>query len=141
MPRCEIRIENRREELCRIVALTEQFAADHGLPAGILNDIQVALDEALSNIVAYGYEPPARGTIVVRFAYRDGEVDIEVEDEGRAFDPLQAPPPDLDADLAQRQIGGLGIHLIKSLMDVVCYDRRDGKNLLRLTRRVAAEAC
>jgi serine/threonine-protein kinase RsbW len=122
------------------MTLTQQFAADNGLPAGVVNDIEVALDEALSNIMAHGYETPASGTIVVRLAYRDGVVCIEVEDDGRAFDPLRAPPPDLGTDLAQRRVGGLGIHLIRCLMDAVCYDRRDGKNLLRLSKRVPAQA-
>ena len=140
MLRCQICIESSRAELYRIVALTDQFAAENDLPGGVVNDIQVALDEALSNIVAYGYETPAHGTILVRFAYLNDEVCIEIEDQARAFDPLQAPPPDLEADLACRQIGGLGIHLIKHLMDAVCYDRRDGKNLLRLTKRVPAQA-
>src|SRR5581483_1127751 len=99
-------------------------------------DIQVALDEALSNIVAHGYAGATIGTIVVRLACRDGEVCIEAEDEGAAFDPLQAPLPDLTADLAERQIGGLGIHFIRSLMDTVCYNHRDGKNLLRMIKRV-----
>ena len=137
MLHCEISIESLRTELCRIVALTEHFAIENGLDAGIVNDIQIALDEALSNILAYGYE--TGGIIVVRLAYQDGEVCVEIEDEARAFDPLQAPPPKLDADLMQRQIGGLGIHLIRSLMDTVCYDRRDGKNVLRLIKRVPRE--
>ena len=136
MQHCETRIANRRAELRRITVLTEQFGAENQLPDAIINDVQVALDEALSNIVAYGYEAPGSGTIVVRLAYRNDEVRIEVEDEGRAFDPLQAPLPDLTADLAQRQVGGLGIHFIKTLMDTVSYDRRDGKNWLRMAKRV-----
>jgi anti-anti-sigma factor len=59
---------------------------------------------------------------------------------GQAFDPLQAPLPDLTADLAERQVGGLGIHFIRSLMDAVAYDRRDGRNRLRMVKRLAGGA-
>jgi serine/threonine-protein kinase RsbW/sigma-B regulation protein RsbU (phosphoserine phosphatase) len=120
------------------VALTDQFGIENRLPEAIVNDIHVVLDEALSNIVAYGYQASARGAIVVRLACRNSEVCIEVEDEGRAFDPLRAPPPDLSTDLPLRQIGGLGIHFIKSLMDVVSYDRHDGRNVLCMIKRVPA---
>jgi anti-sigma regulatory factor (Ser/Thr protein kinase) len=138
MLHCEIRIESRWAELRRIVALTDQFGIESRLPKAIVNDIHVVLDEALSNIVAYGYQASARGTIVVRLARENGEVRIEVEDEGRAFDPLRAPSPDLSANLPRRQIGGLGIHFIKSLMDAVSYDRHDGRNVLCMIKRVPA---
>src|SRR3954463_2219950 len=114
MLHCETRIRSQRAELRKVAALVEQFAAENRLSDAVANDVNVALDEALSNIVAYGYETPENGTIVVRLAFRNGEVCVEVEDSGRAFDPLQAPPPDLGADLAERQVGGLGIHFIKS---------------------------
>jgi serine/threonine-protein kinase RsbW len=138
MQHCETRIQSRRAELRKIVALVEQFAAENRLPQAVVNDIDVALEEALSNIMAYGYEEPESGTIVVRLAYQNGEVRVEVEDAGRAFDPLQAALPDLTADLAERQVGGLGIHFIRSLMDTVSYDRIDGHN--RLTKQVPAGA-
>ncbi|MES5484546.1 anti-sigma factor antagonist [Bradyrhizobium sp. INPA03-11B] len=140
MLHCETRIESRQAELRRIVALTEQFGTENCLPGTVVNDIQVALDETLSNIVVHGYDNPASGMIVVRLACQNGEVCIEVEDDGQAFDPLQAPLPDLTADLAQRQVGGIGIHFIKSLMDTVCYDRRNGKNLLRMIKRLPARS-
>ena len=138
MLHCETRIQSRRAELRRIVALVEQFAAENRLPDGVVNDIDVALDEALSNIVAYGYEAPGSGTIMVRLAYQNGEVCVEVEDAGRAFDPLQAPLPDLTGDLTERRVGGLGIHFIRSLMDTVSSDRHDGRNRLCMVKQVPA---
>jgi len=136
MPHREVRIENRQAEIRNVVALVEQFAADNRVPRAIVHDVSVALDEALSNIIAYGYEPEAKSEIVVRLDCASNEMRIEIEDGGRAFDPLQAPPPDLTADLAERQVGGLGIHFIRSLMDGVAYDRHDGKNFLRMVKRV-----
>jgi serine/threonine-protein kinase RsbW len=62
---------------------------------------------------------------------------VEVEDDGRPFDPLLVPPPDLTLPLERRPIGGLGIHLIRSLMDEVAYARHDGRNVLKMAKRLA----
>jgi anti-anti-sigma factor len=137
MPHREVRIANRQAEVRNAVALVAQFAADNRVPRAIVHDISVALDEALSNIIAYGYQAEAKGEITVRPACTGDEMSIEIEDGGTAFDPLQAPLPDLAADLVERQVGGLGIHFIRSLMDAVAYDRRDGRNCLRMVKRVA----
>jgi anti-sigma regulatory factor (Ser/Thr protein kinase) len=76
--------------------------------------------------------------ILVRLAYQPGEVHVDVEDEGKPFDPLQVPPPDLHSPLQERQVGGLGIHFIKQLVDEVTYARVDGRNRLHLTKRLPA---
>jgi serine/threonine-protein kinase RsbW/sigma-B regulation protein RsbU (phosphoserine phosphatase) len=136
----ETRIASCRTEFRQVVALLDAFGRAHRLPAAVVNDIHVVLDEALSNIVAYGYETEGRGVITVRLARRNDDVRIEVEDDGKAFDPLQAPPPDLAADLSDRQVGGLGIHFIRELMDAVSYRRHEGKNRLCMIKRVHAEA-
>ena len=65
----------------------------------------------------------------------DGVVMAEISDDGRAFDPLQVPPPDLDADLELRPIGGLGVHFMKTLMDEVAYRREGGRNILTMRKR------
>jgi serine/threonine-protein kinase RsbW/sigma-B regulation protein RsbU (phosphoserine phosphatase) len=140
MPHREVRIANRQAEVRNAVALVEQFAADNCVPRAIVHDISVALDEALSNIIAYGYQAEAQGEITVRPTCTGDEMRIEIEDGGRAFNPLQAPPPDLAADLAERQVGGLGIHFIRSLMDAVAYDRHDGRNRLKMVKRIAGGA-
>jgi serine/threonine-protein kinase RsbW len=135
----EVRIESRQAEIRRVVALVEELGAQHQLPMAIVNDVCVALDEVLSNIVAHGYEPEAGGDIVARLDCDAGGFRIEVEDGGKAFDPLQAPPPDLSAALRERKVGGLGIHLIRNLMDRVAYQRIDGKNRLRMAKSTRSE--
>jgi len=133
----EVRIENRQAEVRNAVALVEQFAGDNHVPRAVVHDISVALDEALSNIIAYGYEPETKCEIAIRLTCSPDEIKIEIEDRGRAFDPLQAPTPDLTTDLASRTVGGLGIHFIKALMDAVAYERHDGRNCLRMVKRIA----
>ena len=97
----------------------------------------MALDEALNNIIAYGYEDGAADEIVVTLGYAPPEILLEIEDGGRAFDPLQMPPPDLTAPLQDRKVGGLGIHLIRNLMDDVSYTRTVDKNCLRMVKTVS----
>ena len=138
MDRTQTRIVNRLEEIRRVAAMVERFGQEHRVPAQVVNDVNVALDEVLSNIVSYAYDSGARSEILVRLAYRPSEMHVDVEDAGRPFDPLQAPPPDLGASLQARPVGGLGIHVIKSLMDEVVYARVDGKNRLHLRKKLPA---
>jgi len=138
MDRVELRIANRLEEISRVADMVEHFGAEHGVPGQIVNDVNIALDEALSNIVSYAYGPDEQGEIIVRLACAAGELRVEIEDAGRPFDPLQRAPPDLAKPLHERSVGGLGIHFIKSLMDEVAYARIDGKNRLRLKKRLPA---
>src|SRR5262245_22671642 len=130
MDRVEVRIVNLLEDISRVADMVERFGAEHDVPGPVVSDLNIALDEALSNIVFYAYEPGEQGEIVVRLVYQKDEIHVEIEDTGRPFDPLQAPAPDLDKPLHQRSVGGLGIHFIKSLMDEVAYVRMDGKNCL-----------
>ena len=137
MARIEARIANRREEMPTIARMVEGFGAEHRVPRAIVNDLNVALDEALSNIIAYGYQPDERSDIMVRLTSAAGEIVVEIEDAGRPFDPLQAPAPELSGSLRERIVGGLGIHFIKNLVDEVAYDRIAGQNRLRLRKRFA----
>jgi anti-sigma regulatory factor (Ser/Thr protein kinase) len=61
---------------------------------------------------------------------------LEVEDDGRAFNPLQIPPPDLKGPLAERKVGGLGLHLVREFTSSITYDRKQGKNRLVVRKRI-----
>lgn len=76
--------------------------------------------------------------VVISLTLDDGSVVLCVEDDGPAFDPLAAPEPDLDAPLEDRPVGGLGIHLLREMMDTLDYVRRDDRNRLILRKRVQA---
>ena len=102
-----------------------------------LLDIELAVEEALVNVISYAYEGSPAGDVEVRCALRDdGRLVIEIIDSGAPFDVLAAPPPDLTAPLEERRSGGLGIHLIKKLSDGVAYRRESGKNILKLLFRL-----
>ena len=133
----EFRIVN---DLAAMADLTEAvglFVTKHSLPAEAANALYVSIDEAVSNAIAHGYPDGGRGEIGVRLRRRPDSVVLEIEDDGAPFDPLQMPAPDLTLPLEQRPIGGLGIHLIRNLMDEVSYARREGRNVLKLVKKLA----
>ena len=95
--------------------------------------VNLVLDELSVNIVNYGGEA---SEIEVSLAADADEVRVEIADDGRPFDPLNdAMEPDLDAPLEDRAIGGLGIHLVREMMDELHYSREDGKNRLAMVKR------
>jgi serine/threonine-protein kinase RsbW len=130
----ELRLANDLAGLAEVAERVERFGAEQRLPASVVNALNVVLDEAVSNAVNHGYAAGVRGEIAVRLRRRPDSVLVEVEDDGKPFDPLQAPPPDLTLPLEQRPIGGLGIHLIMNLMDEVAYARVDGRNVLKMAK-------
>jgi serine/threonine-protein kinase RsbW len=132
-----MRIANDRAAMKEIAERVERFGAQEHLPPDIVNEINLVLDEALNNIISYGYAAGVRGGISIRICRQPARLLVEIEDEARPFDPLTAPPPDLTSRLAERRVGGLGIHFIKQLMDEVSYVRTDRGNLLKLTKNLA----
>jgi anti-sigma regulatory factor (Ser/Thr protein kinase) len=113
----------------------EAFASGHRVPADERWRFLVALDEALSNVVRHGYGGQP-GDIEVTFSRADDGVSITVSDLAPAFDPLRAAAPDLAAPLGSRSEGGVGVALVRALMDEVRYERRAGRNVLVITRQV-----
>lgn len=129
---------NRESEIARLQDQLEALARQQGLPAKVWHEIQLALEEHLTNIVHYAYTDEREHQIRVQLRLEAGDVWIQVEDDGRPFNPLDFPAPDLSVPLEQRPIGGLGIHMIRRSMDRIEYCRGDGKNVLVMTKRIKA---
>jgi anti-sigma regulatory factor (Ser/Thr protein kinase) len=107
------------------------------LPESRILELDLLIEEILVNICRYSYPQGAPGTVIVTYSIPEpGELAVEVGDQGVEFDPLQAIPPDLTLDLAERPIGGLGICLLKSLARSLTYRREQGWN--RLTFAISA---
>ena len=113
----------------------DAFVEAHGLPESARWRFQVAIDEVLSNVARHG----GASTIDLLFGLADGVLSLEVTDRGPAFDPLDAAAPDTSAGLDARRPGGLGIMLVRTLMDAVRYERRGGCNHLTMIWRLRAD--
>jgi len=131
-----IRLAADVKEIERLNRLVRQFGELHDVPSRTLYAVNLALDELVTNVILYGYENPAGKEVLVRVDTIGSELIASVHDDAKAFDPLKAPPPDLHAPLEDRALGGLGIHLVRSLMDQVSYAREDGKNVLTIRKRI-----
>jgi anti-sigma regulatory factor (Ser/Thr protein kinase) len=115
----------------------QEFWAGAALPADGAFPFELALEELFMNVVRHGSPAGTVPRVEVSLSLADGSLTMTVEDDGLAFDPLALPAPDLEASVEARPIGGLGVYLVRQMMDVVSY-RRDGThNQLRLTKHVA----
>jgi anti-sigma regulatory factor (Ser/Thr protein kinase) len=94
------------------------------------------LEEIITNVISYGYKDGLGHEISVRLSWKDPNIKVEVEDDGRPFNPLEAPPPDMVKPLAERNVGGLGIHLVREMMDELEYRRESDKNILVLRTKI-----
>jgi len=133
----EIRAKNDLSEIERVSQFATEFGERVGLPERIIFAMNLALEEILVNIINYGYEDGGVHDIRVRLAIDGaGALVIEVEDDARPFDPTSMPDVDLEQSLEDRNIGGLGIHLVRTLFDDFEYHRREPHgNLLVLKKR------
>lgn len=115
----------------------DAFSRANQLPAGATWPFQVALDEMLSNIVHHGYEKPMeRREIEIRFWLEDGVLELTIVDDAAPFNPLTAAEPDTTRPAEEKPMGGLGIFLVRKLMDTVAYEHREGRNRLVCRKRV-----
>ena len=123
-------------EIRRLAAALEDFGAAHGIPDRIIGQFALASDELVTNTITYG-GPDLR--IEVAVLLQDGRLSMTIEDNGKPFDPFSAPAPDLTASLEDRAIGGLGVHIVSSLMDNVFYKCHDGLNKTTIDKVVTGQ--
>ena len=136
----ELTLVNRSSELQRLASELERFAQNHRIPEPDIHAFSLSLDELVTNTIAYGYDDQGPHEIRVRLTLANGRLSAEVEDDGRPFNPLTAPQPDLTSAVEDRPVGGLGIHLVRSLMDHVDYRRESGKNHLMMRKQLSTVA-
>jgi anti-sigma regulatory factor (Ser/Thr protein kinase) len=135
--RASIALRSEASELIRLEAFAEAFARDCGLDDERAR-LLVILEELFTNVVAHGCGARlAEGRVAVTLGWRRGRLTIHFVDDGPPFDPLAHSEPDLDAPAEQRPIGGLGIAIVRGLVDRARYRREGHRNHLHLVRRLA----
>jgi anti-sigma regulatory factor (Ser/Thr protein kinase) len=99
-------------------------------------ELQLAVEEAVVNVMDYAYPPDTVGMVTVATTSDGQSLEIVISDSGTPFDPTQQEKADISLSVEERQIGGLGIFLVNEIMDTVSYERKDGKNVLTLTKQL-----
>lgn len=124
--------------LPQLTAFLQQFWSSESLPPGECLAFELALEEIFMNVVMHGSTEGQPGQVDVSLELTPAGLTLTLEDDGPGFDPLSLPPPDVTASVADRAVGGLGVFLVRKLMDTVSYARVAGRNQLRLSKRLAA---
>ncbi len=123
-------IPNQMDALAGLIEEVDRFLAGSGLSPRAVYAVNLALEEILTNTIKYGYNDDAEHQIQVTIQVDGDQAVLTCVDDGHHFDPLQAPEPDLDSPLEEREVGGVGLHLTTAMMDTIEYTRQDGKNVL-----------
>jgi serine/threonine-protein kinase RsbW len=129
-----------RSDAANLPALTQflnEFWQAADLPPAFASPFELALEEVFMNVVMHGSTPGDLPWVEVSLDLADGGLTMTVEDDGRPFDPLSLPPPDVAASLSDRRVGGLGVYLVRQMMDAVTYSRVGSRNQLRMTKHFA----
>jgi anti-sigma regulatory factor (Ser/Thr protein kinase) len=132
-------IRNQVGELGRLNQAIEQFARESGLAAGEQHAIELVLEELVTNAIHHGYPEGGEHELSVGLRMEGRVIEMRVEDDGLPFDPTRAEKADTESSIADRAIGGLGIHLVKNLVHEMVYARRQGRNVLTLRRTVGPD--
>lgn len=128
--RLSIVVVNDISAVSRATEQVEAFCKDRGIADAVARKFSLALDETLTNTVSYAFPEGGSHCIAVRIEHRAGYLTATVSDDGAPFDPLSQAVPDIHAPVEHRKVGGLGIHLVRSLMEQVEYHRRGERNEL-----------
>jgi len=130
-----VELKNDLTEVGRMSQILDKFCVSNKLPPDTNFALNLSLEEILTNVIRYGYDDNDEHIIQVRLNLYRGQVYIEVEDDGRPFNPMEAEAPDIHKPLDERPIGGLGIHLVKNHVDSLRYVREGGRNLLIMKKK------
>jgi len=129
-----IQLTNEIGQLPDLVAFIENLSEDWKIPQAFAMSLNLVLEEAFTNVVFYAFKDEKQHLIDLKFEKNDKLLKITLSDDGREYDPLQKDDPNFAVPLEERTVGGLGIFLIKKIMDNVYYERKENRNYLILTK-------
>ncbi|MDD1695894.1 MAG: cache domain-containing protein [Methanoregula sp.] len=130
----ELKISTDIREIPKISALLDERMHTYGFDSEEILDTQLAVEESVTNVINHGYKKPG-GEIIVSCRISPDRIEVQITDAAPRFDPLAVPEPELDSSIEEREIGGLGVFLIRKVMDETSYRYESGKNILVLIKR------
>ena len=129
-------LKNEIFEINKLAVFIKELGEELDLASDWVFNLNLVLEEAVSNVILYGYPKEKQQEIVLTANKSDKNLIFVLSDTGKEFDPTQAPDADVTLSAEERQIGGLGIFLFRQIMDEVKYQRIDGKNSLTLIKQL-----
>ncbi len=135
----DIKIKNDLSEIRILSEKLEEYCLAQNIAMKSALDLTLALEEIVTNIISYGYQDDAEHIILISIDKNNSNLITQIKDDGVPFNPLEVPSPDLNKELDQMEPGGLGIHLVKNVMDEVSYKREEGLNILTLVKKLQEE--
>ena len=131
----ELSVKSATDNLAQIREFMKETALESGFSEDVTGKIVLAVDEACTNIIKHAYKYSPEGNIIISVKFADSKFEISITDEGSHFNPISIPEPDIQEYYKQKKIGGLGMFLIKKLMDEVKYSTLTGnKNQVILVK-------
>ena len=134
--RKELKLKNRMEELEHVNQFVEEIGEELGLDMELQMNLNLVIEEMVVNVISYAY-PEGKEADIELVAESDGkELTFVLSDQGKEFDPTLREAADMDVNPAERDLGGMGIFIVKNIMNKVTYQRLEGKNLLTMKKDI-----
>jgi sigma-B regulation protein RsbU (phosphoserine phosphatase) len=133
-----IEAKNRLDEIARVNDEFNAFAEAHEIDTKVRRSLNLVFDELMNNTISYGYDDEGEHEIHVVLRLKGGVLHVTISDDGTPFNPFDISAPDTTLSLEERPIGGLGVHLVRSVMDEVSYQRKGERNVITMSMRVSA---
>ena len=130
----KISLFNEKQEIAAAADKIDEFCAERGVDPAAAYAVNLSIDELLTNTISYGYDDSERHRIDLMIRLDGNTIIVEISDDGRPFEPTGVEQPDTDASVEDRAIGGLGIFLVREMMDSFQYRRHRGRNIVTLTK-------
>ena len=124
------------KQVSQLEGWLETVSRELECPESLIPSLNLALEEAVTNVILYAYPKGIYGPVELDALREGNSLKFVLSDSGKPFDPTARPDADVNASLEDRQIGGLGIHLVRSIMDAVSYEYSDGRNILTMTKNI-----
>ena len=129
-------LTNDISQISLLAGFMDKVADENGLDPGLAIQLNLAIEEATTNVIMYAYPEGTEGKVELGASRQGDNLIFTLADWGKPFDPTMAPKADISASLEDRPIGGLGIHLVRTIMDGVSYKRAEGKNVLTMIKHI-----
>lgn len=129
-------LQNDIRQIPQLADFVETIAQESNLDQALAMTLNLALEEAVTNVIMYAYPKGSQGLVDLEAIVRKDSLVFILSDSGKPFDPTAAPSADISLNVEERPIGGLGIYMVMNIMDKVVYRRENDRNILTMTKKI-----